>query len=148
MDPGQSGNGSPAGGCRACRFGNGWLPPCSGPEHRSAKDDAPAQQENDGNRQRNGEQKRDPRIGVKEFDGVLTPFGSLIPGLKAERFDIIAAGLYIQGAEDWTWARILRLNRQFQTCCMKASSVEVLSPDRMQSPPSRRKNVDASSIHS
>jgi polar amino acid transport system substrate-binding protein len=36
------------------------------------------------------------KMGVKEFDGVLTPFGSLIPGLKAERFDIIAAGLYIR----------------------------------------------------
>lgn len=36
------------------------------------------------------------KMGVKEFDGVLTPFGSLIPGLKAERFDIIAAGLYIK----------------------------------------------------
>lgn len=36
------------------------------------------------------------KMGVKEFDGVLTPFGSLIPGLKAKRFDIIAAGLYIR----------------------------------------------------
>lgn len=36
------------------------------------------------------------KLGVKEFDGVLTPFGSLIPGLKAKRFDIIAAGLYIR----------------------------------------------------
>lgn len=36
------------------------------------------------------------KMGVKDFDGVLTPFGSLIPGLKAKRFDIIAAGLYIR----------------------------------------------------
>lgn len=36
------------------------------------------------------------KMGIKEFDGVLTPFGSLIPGLKAKRFDIIAAGLYIR----------------------------------------------------
>ncbi len=35
------------------------------------------------------------KMGVKEFDGVLTQFGSLIPGLKAKRFDIVAAGLYI-----------------------------------------------------
>jgi polar amino acid transport system substrate-binding protein len=35
------------------------------------------------------------RIGVPEVDGVLTEFGSLIPGLKAGRFDIIAAGMFI-----------------------------------------------------
>jgi polar amino acid transport system substrate-binding protein len=35
------------------------------------------------------------RLGVKEVEGVLTEFGSLIPGLKAKRFDIIAAGMYI-----------------------------------------------------
>lgn len=35
------------------------------------------------------------RLGVKEVKGVLTEFGSLIPGLKAGRFDIIAAGMYI-----------------------------------------------------
>ncbi|MCH5710081.1 transporter substrate-binding domain-containing protein, partial [Salmonella enterica] len=27
--------------------------------------------------------------------GVLTEFGSLIPGLQAKRFDIIAAGMYV-----------------------------------------------------
>lgn len=35
------------------------------------------------------------RMGVSEVEGVLTEFGSLIPGLKARRFDIIAAGMYI-----------------------------------------------------
>jgi polar amino acid transport system substrate-binding protein len=35
------------------------------------------------------------RLGVNEVRGVLTEFGSLIPGLKANRFDIIAAGMYI-----------------------------------------------------
>lgn len=35
------------------------------------------------------------RLGVNEVEGVLTEFGSLIPGLKAGRFDIIAAGMYI-----------------------------------------------------
>ncbi|MCT7375756.1 ectoine/hydroxyectoine ABC transporter substrate-binding protein EhuB [Chelativorans salis] len=35
------------------------------------------------------------RIGISEVDGVLTEFGSLIPGLKAGRFDIIAAGMFI-----------------------------------------------------
>lgn len=34
-------------------------------------------------------------MGVTEVEGVLTEFGSLIPGLKARRFDIIAAGMYI-----------------------------------------------------
>lgn len=35
------------------------------------------------------------RIGIPEVDGVLTEFGSLIPGLKAGRFDVIAAGMFI-----------------------------------------------------
>ncbi|MBI2502309.1 MAG: ectoine/hydroxyectoine ABC transporter substrate-binding protein EhuB [Candidatus Latescibacteria bacterium] len=35
------------------------------------------------------------RMGVKRIEGVLTEFGALIPGLKAGRFDLIAAGMYI-----------------------------------------------------
>lgn len=35
------------------------------------------------------------RLGIEEMDGVLTEFGSLIPGLKAKRFDIITAGMYV-----------------------------------------------------
>jgi polar amino acid transport system substrate-binding protein len=35
------------------------------------------------------------KIGISQVDGVLTEFGSLIPGLKAKRFDIIAAGMFI-----------------------------------------------------
>jgi len=38
------------------------------------------------------------RMGVEEIEGVLTEFGSLIPGLKAGRFDLIAAGMYITPA--------------------------------------------------
>ena len=34
-------------------------------------------------------------IGIPQVDGVLTEFGSLIPGLKAKRFDVIAAGMFI-----------------------------------------------------
>lgn len=34
-------------------------------------------------------------LGVSEIEGVLTEFGSLIPGLQANRFDIIAAGMYV-----------------------------------------------------
>lgn len=34
-------------------------------------------------------------LGITEVEGVLTEFGSLIPGLKAKRFDIIAAGMYV-----------------------------------------------------
>src|SRR5262245_64891766 len=34
-------------------------------------------------------------MGIPQIDGVLTEFGSLIPGLKAKRFDIIAAGMFI-----------------------------------------------------
>lgn len=36
------------------------------------------------------------KMGINEVDGVLTEFGSLIPGLKAGRFDIIAAGMYVK----------------------------------------------------
>ena len=35
------------------------------------------------------------KLGVKKVDAVLTEWGSLIPGLKAGRFDVIAAGMYI-----------------------------------------------------
>ena len=34
-------------------------------------------------------------MGVEEIEGVITEFGSLIPGLNAGRFDIIAAGMFI-----------------------------------------------------
>ncbi len=34
-------------------------------------------------------------MGVEDMDGVQTEFGSLIPGLNAGRFDIVAAGMYI-----------------------------------------------------
>lgn len=35
-------------------------------------------------------------LGVDEIEGVLTEFGSLIPGLQAGQFDMIAAGMYIK----------------------------------------------------
>jgi polar amino acid transport system substrate-binding protein len=35
------------------------------------------------------------RLGAQQIDSVVTEFGSLIPGLKANRFDVIAAGMYI-----------------------------------------------------
>jgi polar amino acid transport system substrate-binding protein len=38
------------------------------------------------------------RLGVDRVEGVLTEFGALIPGLKAGRFDLIAAGMYITPA--------------------------------------------------
>jgi polar amino acid transport system substrate-binding protein len=34
-------------------------------------------------------------LGVPKLEGVLTEFGALIPGLLANRFDIIAAGMFI-----------------------------------------------------
>jgi polar amino acid transport system substrate-binding protein len=34
-------------------------------------------------------------LGIAELQGVLTEFGSLIPGLQARRFDVIAAGMFI-----------------------------------------------------
>lgn len=35
------------------------------------------------------------RLGIDEIEGVVTEFGALIPGLKARRFDMIAAGMYV-----------------------------------------------------
>jgi polar amino acid transport system substrate-binding protein len=35
------------------------------------------------------------KMGIGQVDGVLTEFGSLIPGLQAKRFDMIAAGMFI-----------------------------------------------------
>lgn len=35
------------------------------------------------------------RLGIHQMHGVLTEFGSLIPGLMAGRFDIITAGMFI-----------------------------------------------------
>jgi polar amino acid transport system substrate-binding protein len=35
------------------------------------------------------------KMGIPQVDGVLTEFGSLIPGLQAGRFDIIAAGMFV-----------------------------------------------------
>jgi polar amino acid transport system substrate-binding protein len=35
------------------------------------------------------------KMGIDEMDGVLTEFGSLIPGLQAKRFDMITAGMYV-----------------------------------------------------
>ncbi|MFC4276821.1 ectoine/hydroxyectoine ABC transporter substrate-binding protein EhuB [Achromobacter aloeverae] len=35
------------------------------------------------------------RLGIRHVQAVLTEFGSLIPGLNAGRFDIIAAGMYV-----------------------------------------------------
>jgi len=38
------------------------------------------------------------RLGVGSLEGVVTKFGSLIPGLKANRFDVVVAGFYIRPA--------------------------------------------------
>jgi polar amino acid transport system substrate-binding protein len=38
------------------------------------------------------------KLGVKKVDTVLTEWGSLIPGLRAGRFDVIASGTYITPA--------------------------------------------------
>jgi polar amino acid transport system substrate-binding protein len=38
------------------------------------------------------------RIGAPTLEGVITKFGSLIPGLQANRFDVVVAGFYIRPA--------------------------------------------------
>lgn len=34
-------------------------------------------------------------LGIEEMEGIVTEFGSLIPGLNANRFDVVTAGMYI-----------------------------------------------------
>lgn len=36
------------------------------------------------------------KMGIKEIDGGLTTFGSLIPGLQAGRFDLVSSAIYIR----------------------------------------------------
>jgi polar amino acid transport system substrate-binding protein len=38
------------------------------------------------------------KLGAPNLEGVITKFGSLIPGLKANRFDVVVAGFYIRPA--------------------------------------------------
>ena len=38
------------------------------------------------------------RLGIERIEAVVTEFGALIPGLRAGRFDVIAAGMYITPA--------------------------------------------------
>jgi polar amino acid transport system substrate-binding protein len=37
-------------------------------------------------------------MGIKDVEAVITEFGSLIPGLKAGRFDMVAAGMFVTPA--------------------------------------------------
>lgn len=45
-------------------------------------------------------------LGINEMEGVLTEFGSLIPGLQAKRFDMVTAGMFItpERAKDVSFA--------------------------------------------
>lgn len=36
------------------------------------------------------------RLGIEEIEGVITPYESMIPGLKAGRWDVVAAGLFMK----------------------------------------------------
>ncbi|SDI44273.1 polar amino acid transport system substrate-binding protein [Arthrobacter subterraneus] len=36
------------------------------------------------------------RLGIEDIEGVITPYESMIPGLKANRWDAIAAGLFMK----------------------------------------------------
>ena len=38
------------------------------------------------------------QLGIENVEGVIVEFGSLIPGLQAERFDVVTAGMYITPA--------------------------------------------------
>ncbi len=51
------------------------------------------------------------RLGIPEVEGVLTEFGSLIPGLEAGRFDSITAGMYIKAER---CESVLFANPEFQ----------------------------------
>ena len=36
------------------------------------------------------------RLGIADIQGIVTPYGSMIPGLNANRWDVIAAGLFMK----------------------------------------------------
>ena len=36
------------------------------------------------------------RLGIDEVQGIITPYESMIPGLNANRWDVIAAGLFMK----------------------------------------------------
>lgn len=36
------------------------------------------------------------RLGINDVQGIITPYASMIPGLKANRWDVIAAGLFMK----------------------------------------------------
>jgi polar amino acid transport system substrate-binding protein len=38
------------------------------------------------------------RLGINTLEGVLNKFGALVPGLQADRFDVLASGFYIRPA--------------------------------------------------
>ncbi len=46
------------------------------------------------------------KLGINKMEGVLTEFGSLIPGLQAKRFDLVTAGMFItpERAKDISFA--------------------------------------------
>jgi len=45
-------------------------------------------------------------LGITKVEGILTEFGSLIPGLKAKRFDMVTAGMFVtpERAKDVSFA--------------------------------------------
>lgn len=68
------------------------------------------------------------QLGLGELEGVLTEFGSLIPGLKAGRFDVIAAGMYITPER----AREIRFSEPTY-CIGEAFIVAVGNPEALHS---------------
>jgi polar amino acid transport system substrate-binding protein len=67
------------------------------------------------------------QLGVPKLEGVLTEFGALIPGLLANRFDVIAAGMFITPKR---CAQILFSNPDYvatEALAVKAGNPEHLS---------------------
>ncbi len=78
------------------------------------------------------------RMGVPKIEGVLTEFGALIPGLKAGRFDLIAAGMYV------TPARCREIDFSDPTYCIgEGYLVKAGNPLGLHSYEDARANEDA-----
>jgi polar amino acid transport system substrate-binding protein len=77
------------------------------------------------------------KMGINKIDGVLTEWGSLIPGLRAGRFDVIAAGMYITPAR---CKQVLFTDPQYQL--PDALLVEKGNPKKLHSYEDVAKNPD------
>jgi len=77
------------------------------------------------------------KIGINQVEGVLTEFGSLIPGLKANRYDAITAGMYVKPSR---CEEVLFSNPDY--CIGQALAVKAGNPFNLHSYEDIARNAD------